>query len=131
MFRETNAQPAAPPAHAPGGGSGPAQPRRHHRHIDWNLGGVAKGETSFEDRDRALAVALEQIKYAEAAQHMNQTGRVLDCSAEAPPFFAAPHAFGEAAGGRETLGQVAAANHREHRGGAEALMAALRADVAD
>src|ERR1051325_3804640 len=62
---------------------------------------------------------------------MNQTGRVLDFFAEAHPFFAAPHAFGEAARGRETLGQVAAANHREHRGGAEALMAALRADVAD
>ena len=56
---------------------------------------------------------------------------MLDFFADAHSFLTEKRAFGEAPGGSQTLNQVAAANYREHRGGAEAFVAPIGADILD
>ena len=63
------------------------------------------------------------MEHSDAAQHVNQAGGMFDFLTDAHAFFPEKRTFGEATRGGQTLNQVTAANHREHRGGAEAFVA--------
>src|SRR5207244_4470365 len=63
------------------------------------------------------------------AQHVNQTRRMIDFLADAHTLVGEVHGFSEAADCGETLDEMAAANHRQHRRSAKAFPAMFRAEV--